>query len=334
MLKIKVEEPGKIVYEDVPVPELKEGEALIVVKSVGLCYSDVAPYKGKFLDLIPLPMVQGHEFGGVIEKINGESVEFKPGDKVVVYPMTECGQCYYCTHEMDLLCDNQKMFGSPQKEGGMTEKIAVPLSQLIKLDGGFDIRYAGLIEPTTVAYRAVGGFKDSNVVIVGTGAIGMIMTQICKVNNNRVIAMDISDEILNIAKELGTDLAINVKDKDKKKKITDFLGSEKVDVVVLVYLNQENLDFALDILRKHGTIVYMCMPEKLEFDFSPMLFKALRIVSTISYNLEMFKEASNLVQKGKINYKKLVTKMFPLNQAKEAFDYKGDTASLKILLTN
>lgn len=334
MLRVKVVEPGKIEYQDVPAPEPSKGEALIAVKSVGLCYSDVAPYQGRFLDILPLPMVQGHEFGGIVESICGKTKAFKAGDKVAVYPMTECGQCYYCKHGMDLLCDNQVMFGSPQKDGGMAEKIAVPLAQLVKLNDDFDIRYAGLIEPATVAYRAVGGFKDSNVVIVGTGAIGMIMTQICKANNNKVIALDKVDDILGIAKRLGADLTLNVKNKSKKEEIDRFLGCEKVDAVVLVFLSQENLNFALDIARKNGTIAYMCMPEKLELDFTPMLFKALKIVSTISYNMDMFKKATALIQSGKIDYRSLVTKMFPLTHAKEAFDYKGSLPSLKILLIN
>lgn len=334
MLRVKLEAPGKLVYEDVPVPEPKEGEALIAVKSVGICYSDVLPYSGRNLSEFGFPMVQGHEFGGVIEKINGDGGEFKTGMKVAVYPMTECGQCYYCKHGMDLMCENQTMFGSFKKEGGMAEKVAVPLSQLVILKDGFDIRYAGLFEPATVAYRSVGEFKDSNVLILGTGAIGMMMVQICKGNNNKVIAMDISDDILQTAKDLGADYTVNVKEEGKVDLIKNYLGSEKVDAVVITYLSQENLDFALEIVRKHGTIINMASPQKLTLDFTPMLFKAINLQGKISYNFDMFKKAAELVQNGTISYKKLVSRMFPLNETKEAYEYKLKNPVLKVILTD
>ena len=137
-------EVGKLIYRDVLDPVLKEGEALIEVKSIGICQSDIEPYQGKHLDVLTLPFVQGHEFGGIIKEIKGEGKQFKVGDKVSVYPQLNCGNCYYCTNGMEHMCDNQAMFGSAKKEGAMSEMIAVPINNLVKMKDSFDIRYAGL----------------------------------------------------------------------------------------------------------------------------------------------------------------------------------------------
>lgn len=331
MLRVKVKSPGKIVYEDVPVPEPGTGEALIDVKAVGICHSDYSPYMGKNLDIVPLPIVQGHEFGGIIEQINGPSGEFKAGMKVAVYTMFPCNGCYYCKHGLSLMCDNLRMFGSPHLNGGMVEKITVPLGNLVKLEDDFDIKYSALIEPATVAYRAVGEIKNSNVVIVGTGAIGMMMQGICRFNNNKVIAMDIAEEALTTARELGADLAVNIKDKDKVNIINKFLFPEKVDVVVITLLTKENYEFAMEVVRKAGTIIHMSMPVKFEVDFGPLLFKAVRIVTTISYNLEMFKIAANFIQKDILGNSRILTKTFPMDRAQEAYEYKANNpGALKI----
>ena len=334
MLKVRMKAPREIEYLNVPIPELKDGEALIHVRSVGLCYSDIAPYKGNSLDFFTLPMIQGHEFGGIIENINGKSEAFKVGNKVAVFPMMECGECYYCKKGMDLFCEKQEMFGSSQKEGGMVEKIAVPLKNLIKLDDDFDISYAGIIEPATVAYRTVEEIKDSNVIIIGTGAIGLMMQQICKLNNNKIIAADIMDQSLDVAKELGADLTININDNNKTMVVNEFLKNEKIDVAIINILTRENLEFTMDIVRKGGLILYIGLPKKIEVDFGPILFKALKLKGSISYNIEHFKFAARLIQNRDIDYKRIVTRMFPMDHTKEAYEYKANTPSLKVILVN
>lgn len=334
MLKVQLENVGKIVYKNIPVPEPDKDEALIDIKSVAVCFSDVLPYKGEYLNLLPLPMVQGHEFAGVIEKINGESREFKAGMKVAVYPMLSCGNCYYCKHNMDLLCENQIMFGSPKKQGAMTEKIVVPLKNLVKLNDEFDITYASLIEPTAVAYRVAGNIKNSNVVIFGAGADALLMQQICKFHDNKVITLDNCSESLKAAEDLGADLTINIGKEDSINIINNYFGADKVDEVIINKLSQNNLNIALKIIKKNGTINYMAMPVEIKIDFSDILFKAINIKGYISYSLDHFKIAANFVQKGVIDLKRMISEVFPIGKAKEAFEYiSKNKEAIKVVLT-
>ena len=335
MKQALTESTGRIVYQEVPEPIPGKGEALIEIKSVGICNSDIIPYKGGLLDIMPLPFVMGHEFGGIIKEINGESKDFKIGDKVAIYPEINCGSCYYCTHGMEILCPDQILIGSPKREGGLSERKAVPLSNLIRLNKSFDIKYAGLIEPAAVAYHTIGEVKDSNVIVIGVGAIGAMMGQILKYNNCKFIAMDIEERALEISRKLGADFVINLKDKNIINEIKDFLGREKVDVVVITYINQENLDLSLEIVKKGGTIIEMSTTtEKYELDFKKIFFKALNLKGSICYSKSEFKEAANLIEKGIITKEIIVTDIFTLNKTKEAFEYKVNNFALKVLITN
>src|SRR4030042_620534 len=112
MQKISLIARGKFVIDDVPEPEIQNGEALIEVKSMGICAGDIRQYVGKRLDVLrPLPGVLCHEFGGIVEKIKGSTGRVKVGDKVTVSAHINCGDCFYCNCGLELACDNDKVFG-------------------------------------------------------------------------------------------------------------------------------------------------------------------------------------------------------------------------------
>ena len=336
MRQIVLQSQGNLIYREVPDPIIKNDEALIEIKSIGICNSDVAPYLGHLKELMPLPFVQGHEFGGVIKKLGKKSSQFKVGDKVSVYPQLNCGTCYYCTNGMEHLCDNQSMFGSPKKEGAMAELIAVPIGNLVKMGDFFNIEYAGLVEPATVAYHAVSNYKDLNAVVIGTGAIGSMMGILLKHNNCMFIAMDIDEKALNVAKDFGADLAVNLKDKNRIGIIRDHLKDELVDLVVLAYISKDNFDFAVDIIRKKGTVIVMGTPAKprAEIDVYKPFFKELNFKFSICYSYDEFKKVAGLIEQGIIPAEKLITKIFPFEQAKEAFEYKANNFALKVIIKN
>lgn len=336
MKQIITQKPGSLVYKDVADPVPKKGEALIDVKSIGICNSDIAPYNGETLDLVALPVVMGHEFGGIIKEINGKSSQFKIGDKVYVYPQLNCGSCYYCTNGMEHLCDNQLMFGSSEKDGGLSELIAVPLKNLVKMSDFFNIEYAGLVEPVTVAYHAIGKYKNLNSIVIGVGAIGTIMGILLKYNNCKFIAMDIDDRALQASDKLGADLAVNLKDNDRTKIIKNFLKDRLIDLVVITYVSNNNLDFAIDIIRKNGTIVIIGMPRKsiINLDSYKLFFKELNIKWNICYTYKEFREAAKLIEKDIVPVEKLVTKIFPFDKVKEAFEYKVNNFALKVIIKN
>ncbi|GAI79114.1 unnamed protein product, partial [marine sediment metagenome] len=177
------------------------------------CGSEMHIYKGVSPYLKPSaekPVVPGHEFGGIIKSINiGKQCDFKPGMKVVVYIALNCGNCFYCLNGMDHLCENQKFIDGWEIDGGMREETTIPLDNLVELPSSFDLLYSTMIEPTAVAVHAVDKINDSKVLIIGSGLIGLLILKVAKLNNNRVIALDIDDYALRKAGDLMADLVIN-----------------------------------------------------------------------------------------------------------------------------
>ena len=198
------------------------------------------------------------------------------------------------------------------------------------MSDSFNVEFGGLVEPVTVAQHAIGKYKNLNSIIIGVGAIGTIMGILLNHNNCRYIAMDIDDKALQASDRLGADLIVNLKDKDKNKAVKNFLKGKLMDLVVITYVSKDNLDFAIDIIRKNGTIVIIGMPREpaIELDSYKLFFKELNIKWSICYTYKEFKEAAKLIEKDIIPVEKLITKIFPFDKAKDAFEYKVNNFAL------
>ena len=335
MLKITLQSPGNFVFNDVPEPVIKEGEALIEVKSMGICAGDISQYVGKKLDVWPLPTVQCHEFGGIVNQVKDSSGKIQVRDKVAVSPHIYCRDCYYCNRGLELTCDNDKIYGI-NIDGGFAEKVTVPVVNLAKLGSNFDIRYASIVEPATVGYNIVKDVHDSIVMIIGIGAIGIMAIPIARHFNNRVIAVDIDEDHLRIAKKLGADLALNFKDKDKDKKIEENFGRERIDYIGMTHVDQQLWDWSIEVVRRCSTIAFIDILEKpiLKVNFRKLWNKIITLKGLDSLYFKNFESAAGLIEKGVINPEDVVSKLFPMRDIKKAYDYKIENNALKIILTN
>nr|WP_122012836.1 alcohol dehydrogenase catalytic domain-containing protein [Maliibacterium massiliense] len=145
---------NQVTFDDIPVPVLKEDEALVKIVYCGLCQSDLKVYTGHH-PRAAKPMIVGHEFSGVIAKINtARDIDLRVGDKVVGQPFTGCGVCALCTSGHDNVCRQLRNFGT-QKFGNFCEYSVVPVRKLYKLAPDADLRLFALAEPLAVAVGAV-----------------------------------------------------------------------------------------------------------------------------------------------------------------------------------
>ncbi len=333
MLRVKIQEPRKIVYEDVQIPQAEPGQAVLKISASGICGSDMHIYLGKNPGIKP-PHVSGHEFGGVVKMLGSETPHFEVGDRVVVNPVINCGKCYYCTRGMEHMCDNQSVIGGHQP-GGMAEEIVIPIRNMIKLPGDFDMVFSPMIEPVGIVVHCLQQVRNAKVLIIGQGTIGLCAQQVCALNGNTVLTTDVADLPLEMSQRLGADLVFNYNDPDKAKLIQDFLGDEKIDLVVETVCSPKTLDFSAETVRKKGRILIIGIPEK---DFvAPILnilFKEIDLTSTSLYSDAEFELAARYVLENKVDIRSMVTKTFPLRKAAEAFEYKLNEPSIKIILTN
>lgn len=336
MLQVKISEIEKVIYEDIPNPIPKTGEAVIEVKSVGICGSDISVFKGINPVLKP-PVVQGHEFGGIIKSINDpeKKYNFKAGDKVCVFPLVNCHRCYYCNSNKEHLCENQKIFDGMLLDGAMKEEISVPLSNLIKLPDNFNILYSSLVEPISVGLHATLKIKKSNTLVIGSGTVGLFAQQILALNKNTVISMDIDKYSLKKSEDFGSNLVLNFDDRGNNLKISNFLAGGKLDYIIDCVGNSKTFEFSRSVLKKTGRIILIGVPKTiLNINMIYLLINELSIEGSYLYTLEEFIESKELMVTDKIIYKDIISKYFPLSKAIEAYEYKINHPSEKVVLTN
>lgn len=204
--------PFHFEVREAPIPEPKAGEVLIQMKAAGVCGSDMHIFKGEN-PCSSYPLVPGHENAGVIVKV-GEGVEnVKVGDHVVVDLIITCGTCYQCTHGREEVCEQVLVRGSGT-DGGWREYFTAPADDVYKIEDSIPWKDAALIEPIAIGAHCTKRARvvaDDTVFILGTGTIGTIILQACKVHGAKVICCDIDDNLLERAKGYGADYVINSK---------------------------------------------------------------------------------------------------------------------------
>ncbi|MBQ6665770.1 MAG: alcohol dehydrogenase catalytic domain-containing protein, partial [Synergistaceae bacterium] len=205
MVQEVMQEPKKIIYRDVPIPEPGPDQVLVKIKKIGICGSDIHVYHGTH-PYTSYPIVQGHEVSAQVVKCGEYAKKFKPGDRVVLEPQVVCGRCYPCLHGKYNLCESLKVFGF-QTTGTGSEYYAIEESKVTALPDELSYCDGAMMEPLAVTVHAAKrfpGVKGCTAVVLGCGPIGILLIQSLKaLGAAKVMATDISDGRLELAKKLG-----------------------------------------------------------------------------------------------------------------------------------
>ena len=220
-------EPHKVEIREVPVPELKnEDDVLILMTAAVVCGSDKHIYHGKNPNST-YPRIPGHENAGIIAKVGKNVTNVKVGDHVIVDLISTCGTCYQCTHGRKNVCEHVKVRGSGA-DGGWREYFTAPAKEVYKISDSVSWEDAALVEPFAIGSHctARGRVAEDDVVfILGAGTIGSIILQSCKAKGCRtIICCDVSDSSLERAKGYGADYVINSKREDVAARIQEITG--------------------------------------------------------------------------------------------------------------
>ncbi|WP_345007289.1 zinc-binding alcohol dehydrogenase family protein [Snuella lapsa] len=211
MKYIVCQEPGKFLLKEKRAPERKANEALLKIKKVGICGTDLHAYAGNQA-FFTYPRILGHELASEVLEIGDNPQGIKPGDKVVVMPYISCGECVACRSGKTNCCTNIKVLGV-HTDGGMQEQITVPTDILLPANHLSDEQMA-IVEPLAIgahAIRRVNLVKGETIVVIGCGPIGIGIMKLAQIAGAKVIALDVNDERLDYAKtKIGVDFVINV----------------------------------------------------------------------------------------------------------------------------
>jgi threonine dehydrogenase-like Zn-dependent dehydrogenase len=232
------------------------GEVLLKIQYVGFCGSDINTFMGRNTMALN-PVIPGHEIGAVIEAVGaGVPENLKPGMVVTCNPYTNCGNCASCRNGRVNACQHNETLGV-QRDGAMREYIALPWQKIIPA-GGLSTKTCALIEPMSVGFHAVnrGQVTDIDVVmVIGCGMVGLGAIVRASLRGATVIAADIDDEKLALAKQLGATYAVNTKTEDVHQRLAELTGGYGPDVVIEAVGSVPTYQMAVNEVAFTGRVV-------------------------------------------------------------------------------
>ena len=298
---------------------LKHGEALLKMQCCGVCHTDLHVKNGDFGD--KTGVILGHEGIGIVQQVGPGVTSLKPGDRAsVAWFFQGCGHCEYCNSGNKTLCRNVKNSGYTV-DGAMAEECIVVADYSVKVPDGLDSAAASSVTCAGVTtYKAV---KVSNIrpgqwiAIYGLGGLGNLALQYAKnVFNARVIAVDINDDQLQFAREMGADLVINSRNEDAAKVIQEKVGGAHAAVVTAVA--KVAFNSAVDALRAGGRLVAVGLPpEAMSLDIPRLVLDGIEVVGSLVGTRQDLVEAFEFAAQGKVVPK--VT-LRPIEDINEIFD--------------
>ncbi len=324
MLQEVMTAPGEIRFDTVPVPQAGPGQVLVKIKRIGICGSDIHVYHGKH-PYTSYPVTQGHEVSGKIEAL-GEGVEgLKVGQRVTIEPQVFCGKCYPCTHGKYNLCESLKVMGF-QTTGTASEYFAVDQSKVTPLPEGMSYDEGAMIEPLAVTVHAAkrpGDVKGLNICVLGCGPIGILLIQSLKaLGAAKVMATDVSDYRLGLARQCGADVTVNTKNAPFGEALVNTFGPDKADVIYDCAGNNVTMDQAIQNARKGSVIVLVAVfADQARCDLAKLNDSELDLNTSMMYRHEDYVDAIRLVSEGKIQLKPLMSKHFAFQDFLAAYQY-------------
>lgn len=335
MKAIEITKPFEIKIIDKEKPIINDGEALLKVLYCGICGADVASFTGN-QPFTTYPRIPGHEFSAQIVEIPENDRGLKKGDVVTCNPYFNCGECYSCRRGIVNACtDNQTM--GVQRDGSFQEYITMPVDRII--DGkGLSAQELALIEPFSISNHALSRAEvkqGDNLLIMGAGPIGLFALLKAKAMGANVAIADMLSSRLELAKEYGADIVINVKEQNLEKECHSFTAGNGFDVCVEACGAPETFLNCIDNAA-HGANIILIGNGKRETTFvhSVILKKELNIFGSRNAFTKDFEELIALVKAGKVNPAKMISGIYDAKNAKTAFDalVNNDGTLAKLLI--
>lgn len=323
--------------EEVPIPTPGPEDLLIKIKKTAICGTDLHIYNWDAWSqkTVPVPMVTGHEFYGVVEQVGERVTGFKPGDRVSGEGHLTCGHCRNCRAGQRHLCRNTLGVGV-NRPGVFSEYFVLPAGNAFRIADEIPDEVAAIFDPygnavhTALSFDLVG----EDVLITGAGPIGIMAAAIARhVGARHVVVSDVNDYRLDLAKKMGASRVVNVKNQSLKDVMRELNMTEGFDVGMEMSGNATAFNQMLDIMNHGGRIALLgIFPDKVAIDWSSVVFKGLFIKGI--YGREMFEtwyKMASMLQSG-LDISAVITHRFPIDQYEEGFRVMNEGLAAKVVL--
>jgi len=327
-------------YEDVPVPEIGDGDILLKMKSCGLCGTDIHKAQSQ---TVTGPVVLGHEISAEVVKVGRSVTKFRTGDRVVTAIHVPCYSCHYCNRGHFTMCEQFKPTNI--EPGGFAEFIRLPelhVKHLThKIPENISWEKAAMVEPIGCCMH---GLKQAaitpgcSVLVMGSGTIGLLSAQLAAMMGaSNVIVSDLSPFKLNLALSLGINHAINPAEENLESRISEITERLGVDVVLIAAGVPSLLPQAINLLRRGGRVVVFSPFDHnniVSIDAARFFRDEISVIGTYSLSSYEIPEAIEIIKNNRINVDDMITHVYPLSLLDEAIEFASNPTNdvLKVII--
>lgn len=340
MKALVLEEYNRFVYKDVVNPVADENEVLVEIKAVGICGSDVHGMDGSTGRRIP-PIIMGHEASGVIVETGKKVTGWNIGDRVTfdstIYKLDD----WYTRNGHYNLSDNRMVLGVSckdfRRDGAFAQYVTIPTHILYRIPVNVSFEQAAMVEPVAVALHSInlsGAKINDTVVVFGSGMIGLFIIQLLKQAGCNVIAVDVLQEKLDMAKKAGAALAFNASKDDVPDEIRKVTNNRGADIAFEAVGITPSIKMAIESLRKGATLILVGnLSPTIELPLQKVVTQEITVKGSCAINGE-YPAVLDLISKGKINVDSMISAVVPLSEGALFFDklYKKERGLLKVIL--
>lgn len=330
-------QPLKI--EEVENPKIYFHEILVKVAACGVCNTDLHYIDHGVPTFKKPPMILGHEPSGIVEDVGAQVKNFKAGDHVLIPPVFSCGHCTNCREGRENICLNMIMLGN-NIDGAYAEYVKVPAKDCQHLPEDLPLEESSIIaDAISTPYHAVKNRAQvqpgDSVVVYGCGGVGMNVVQMAAAAGGSVIAVDIVENKLEIARSLGARHTINASNKDDKtllKEIRELTGGG-ADISIEAIGNPKTIEMGPSSLRAGGRHCQVGFsPKAVPLNAGRLMFREIEIRGSLGCRPVDYPKIIEMVKNGKIQLKPVVTNKFKLEDINNAFDLLRKGEALRSII--
>ncbi len=325
-------------FSDLPVPQIGDNDLLVKVRAAAICGTDIHIYQwSEFASSrVKLPFLFGHEYAGDVVEVGKNVTHFKRGDRVAAETHVPCGHCYQCTTGLQHICKDMKILGV-HMDGAFGEYSVLPAVCAWKLDPAISYEIGATMEPFGIGVHAMSKTKPAGkkVIVFGCGPIGIYTQVVAKMSGAEyVIGVDISQERLDLARKMGTDIVLHAKEINVIEEVERISKGSGMDIVVELTGNKTVVNSASQTLRRGGDIVLVGLfSGSVEWDLvNNVIYKEANVYGVTGRIMwYTWWTAQSILLSRKIDVAPVITHYFDLQDFAKAFTLAESATTGKIL---
>jgi L-iditol 2-dehydrogenase len=335
--------PNDLRIESIPVPEIREDEVLLKTSAVAVCGSDIRMWKNGYAGVDgEHPLILGHEFSGIIEKVGGKVPFYQVGMKVSLQPNIGCGVCDRCVAGNFHLCNDYQAFGI-NMDGAMAEYVKIPASALLRgnlaaLSQEASLEEAAVAEPMSCAYNGflkMSAQTGEYAMVVGAGPIGISHSQLLHLAGCHVILCDLSAERLAECKRIMPYIQIVVSG-EMKERVNEITKGRGLDIAIIACPAPSMQAAVLELMNYGGRVNYFGgIPQKSQpvaIDTNLIHYRELFITGSTRSSISQYRKTLEMLTEGQLDAKSIITHRYPIDEALTAFQNAAASVGLKHIL--